>query len=219
MSLTVVAFTVAWASAPIIGSTSLREADFLQNGPKFPTTKQAPPRIRGRTLSPQALTVAGTFKNKYTPKELEVLWAALIKCYGSESLAVQAVQDNPQMLNPSYSFCNTMLDSKEALLSVMSQAEALEVMRQNPAVLQCGPSLEMLGAAEIQGFARARKFGNTFVPAQAVVPALGVLLAAIATAIAFQGSDNAVLQVLRPLLGTVLASSFIFTAFIAAKSS
>lgn len=224
MSLTVVAFTVAWGSAPIIGATKLRESKFIQNGPKMPTTKREPPRLRGRALPKEALSITQTqFRRDYSLKELEVLWAALLKCYGSEALALQAVRDNPQMLNPSYSFCNTMLDSKRSLQKVMSEAEALEVMRQNPAVLSCGPSLEMLGAPEIQGFARARKFGNTLLPSQSRTAAVGVFVAAIATAIAFQGTDDpqllAVLAVLRPALGTILASSFLFTAYAAAKSS
>ena len=35
----------------------------------------------------------------------------------------------------------------------MGSDEALEVMLENPAVLQCGPSLEALGADEIRAFA------------------------------------------------------------------
>ena len=223
ISLTIVAFTLAWGSAPIIGSTSLREADFIQNGIKMPTTKREPPKVRGVRLPRAALAFADGFTKDYTSKELELLWSALLKCYGSEKLALNAVEDNPQMLNPSYSFCNTMLDSKKALLSVMSAEEALDVMKKNPAVLQCGPSLGMLGAGEIKGFAQARSMGNALVPARARGAAVGALLAAVAVAIVFQGTEDpqmlAVLEVLRPVLGGVLASSFLFTAYAAARSS
>ena len=36
----------------------------------------------------------------------------------------------------------------------------LEVMGGNPAVLQCGPSLESLGASEIKSFAKLRSLGG-----------------------------------------------------------
>ena len=96
-------------------------------------------------------------------------------------------------------------------------------MKKNPAVLQCGPSLGMLGAGEIKGFAQARSMGNALVPARARGAAVGALLAAVAVAIVFQGTEEpqmlAVLEVLRPVLGGVLASSFLFTAYAAARSS
>jgi len=57
-----------------------------------------------------------------------------------------------------------MLESKRVLLDVMSEAEALEVMLANPAVLQCGPSLEALGPSEIQAFARLRALGSRCAP-------------------------------------------------------
>lgn len=223
ISLTIVAFTVAWSAAPIIGSTKLREASIIQDGPKFPTTKREAPRIRGARLSKEALAVTEGFQQSYSAKELELLWAALLRCYGSESLALAAVRDNPQMLNPSYSFCNTMLDSAQALRSIMSDAEALEVMKSNPAVLQCGPSLGLLGAGEIKSFAQARRFGNALVPAQARGAAVGAFVTTIAAVILLQASNDpqiqALLTVLRPALGGVLASSFLFSAYAAAKSS
>ena len=51
--------------------------------------------------------------------------------------------------------------------TMMSEEEALEVMLLNPAVLQCGPSLDLLGASEIRNFARLRSAGNALVPPQA----------------------------------------------------
>ena len=69
------------------------------------------PLLRGQKLTPAALEVTSRFKKEYPAKELEVLWAALLKCYGSRELAEEAARTNPQILNPSYSFCNTMLSS------------------------------------------------------------------------------------------------------------
>ena len=54
----------------------------------------------------------------------QVLWAALLKIYGSQQAAEQAARDNPQILNPSYSFCNTMLASADVLNNMMSKEEA-----------------------------------------------------------------------------------------------
>ena len=57
---------------------------------------------------------------------------------------------------------------------MMSEAEALEVMAGNPAVLQCGPGLEVLGANEVKIFATLRSLGARIPPGaqQAVVFAL-----------------------------------------------
>ena len=88
----------------------------------------------------------------------------LLKCYGSKERALQAIRVNPTVVNPSYSFCNTMLESKRVLLGAMSEAEALEVMARNPSILQCGPSLEPLGASEIKLFASIRGLGNNIPP-------------------------------------------------------
>ena len=90
------------------------------------------PKLRGKRLTPAMLELTGTFKKTYPAKDLEVLWAALLKVYGSAELAEQAARDNPQILNPSYSFCNTMLASADVLVNMMGREEALEVMSKNP---------------------------------------------------------------------------------------
>jgi len=64
------------------------------------------------------------------------------------------VLENPQILNPSYSFCNTMLASKDVLFTMLGKEDALDVMLKNPAVLQCGPSLDTLGPDEIKVWQR-----------------------------------------------------------------
>ena len=70
--------------------------------------------------------------------------------YGSEASALQAVQQNPTILNPAYTSPPGVVSrSKAALVEVLGESGALEVMLKNPAVLQCGPSLESLGAIEI----------------------------------------------------------------------
>jgi len=71
--------------------------------------KGAKPKLRGKRLPPSMIELTGKFKKQYAKQDLEVLWAAMLKIYGSQQLAEQAARDNPQILNPSYSFCNTML--------------------------------------------------------------------------------------------------------------
>ena len=77
----------------------------------------------------------------------------------------------------------------------MPADEALEVMLLNPAVLQCGPTLEFLGASEIKAFARLRAAGNTLVPADARGAVLSALLACVLFTIgASRSGDPELLQ-------------------------
>ena len=121
-----------------------------QNSMKMTTVKKgAKPKLRPRKLPPAMLEVTGKFKKQYAKQDIEVcaamlriyafsapkpapkpkpnphqvLWAALLKIYGSQQVAEQAARDNPQILNPSYSFCNTMLASADVLNNMMSKEE------------------------------------------------------------------------------------------------
>ena len=116
------------------------------------------------------------------------------------------------MMNPSYSFPNTMLESKRMLREVMSEAEALEVMDKNPAVLQCGPSLDLFGADEIKMIAQMRSVGNLLVPPQVRAPLVALLIATVALTVFERGGDSAELTALvdglRPLLGLSIGGTF-----------
>jgi hypothetical protein len=169
--------------------------------------RSAPPRVKRRRLAPEANRVVQGFSREYEQQEVELLWAALLKCYGSQQRALGAIRLNPQMINPSYSFCNTLIESRDALESVMGKAEALEVMELNPAVLQCGPSLQTLGASEIKSMARVRSAGNRIIPQEARAPAVAIFVAAIAFVVAANsqhGTDPdiaALVASLKPLIG------------------
>ena len=93
----------------------------------------------------------------------------------------------------------------------------------NPAVLQCGPTLDPLSAAEIKTFAWVRSIGNVAFPPLLRGPVVAAFAASIVFTVLTSGTDVpelvAVRDVLRPALGTILAGSFIFTAYAAAKSS
>ena len=117
--------------------------------------------LGGRSsLPPAALEVSNRFKKQYEPKQLDPIWRALRQCYGSEELALQAVSENPQILNPSYSRPERIQASKACLVEIMGEADTLEVMLKNPAVLQCGSALAGAQASEIKGFATLRFVGN-----------------------------------------------------------
>ena len=221
VSFLVLGFGLSWTLS--ITSKSFRESELVQSGNKMRSMKKEPPKVRGVKLVPNARAITEGFAVSYPERELELLWGALLKVYGDEAKALQAARDNPQILNPAYSFCNTILESKRMLVRVMSEAEALEVMQQNPAVLQCGPTLEALGAGEIKAFAQLRGAGNTLIPQQVRGPAVATFVTAVAFVILTTGTETpevlATRDALRPVLGSVLASSFLFTAFSAAKSS
>ena len=155
-----------WAFVAVVNNlpTDLRlqiqKSKFLQSGTKMRTVnKLEPPKVRGARLPTEAKELTESFKKTYATRDLEILWGAMLKCYGSQEFALQAARANPTLINPSYSFCNTMLESKRVLLNKMDEEDALKVMLQNPAVLQCGPSLESIGPAEIKALAAVRGIG------------------------------------------------------------
>jgi len=94
-------------------------------------------RVRSRKLPKGAIEITKKFAKTYPKKDLEQVWGCLVECYGNEALALQAAEDNYQILNPSYTFPNTMMESRNVLVNMMGKEEALEVMQLNPAVLQC----------------------------------------------------------------------------------
>lgn len=198
--------------------TRLIKSDLVQKGPGMKRMTREAPKVRGARLPVEATAIASSFQRSYEVKELELLWAALLKCYGSKGAALAAVEENPQVLNPSYSFPNTMLESKRVLRTVMSEAEALEVMTLNPAVLQCGPSLDLFGVDEIKMIAQMRSMGNSMVPlVAALVISVGL---AIVTSRGDGGAPelDALLTVLKPVLGVSLGATFAVAAYGAASS-
>ena len=106
IGLSMAAPVLAW---PIVlfGGEGVRKSSLIQSGKKMKTVKLEAPKIRGVRLSPDAVAITNSFRKEYAAKDLELLWGALIKVYGSSADALAAAQTNPQVLNPSYSFCNS----------------------------------------------------------------------------------------------------------------
>ena len=76
----------------------------------------------------------------------------------------------------------------------------------NPAVLQCGPSLDTLGPDEIKGFARIRNFGNRL-PEQARGYALSLTLAVCAFPLFAKDIPDLAFanDLVKPLVGILFA--------------
>jgi len=151
------------------------------------------------------------------------LWTQLVKAYGDEDLALRAAQQNPTVLNALYTSPPSLIaSSKRALVTAMgSEADAVDVMCKNPAVLQCGASLASQPADEIRRFAAVRSLLDN-VPPQASLLALGSLLTAGLLNIALKDSSSVAVQDLlgyvRPAVGAVGASIFLATVLNAARA-
>ena len=78
----------------------------------------------------------------------------------------------------------------------------------NPAVLQCGPSLDTLGPDEIKGFAQIRSLGNRIPESVRRVAIAALILFTLFPVLASNDptlKDSALLSVTRPLVGTLFA--------------
>jgi hypothetical protein len=153
-------------------------------------------------------------------REVVTLWQALVRAYGSQELALQAVQANPAVVNPLYTTGPELVrTSKQALIDVMgSEAAAIEVMLLNPAVLQCGDGLRLQPAGQIRSFASFRAAVDRVPPAVS----RGLLVGFVGVGslnFVFVRSDDPVVQQLaatvKPVLGAVCASLFLAAIFLA----
>ena len=90
----------------------------------------------------------------------------------------------------------------------MGKEEAMEVMLKNPAVLQCGPSLDTLGPDEIKGFANIRALGNR-IPDSARGVAISAFFAFLLFPVIASNNpalqDSPLLQLSKPIVGTIFA--------------
>ena len=182
----------------------------INNSNKMSAVKKGQKAKLGPKKMPASMVEVTTkFKKDYPKRDLEVLWAALLKCYGTQALAEEAVRQNSQILNPSYTFCNTMLMSKEVLVGMMGEEEAMEVMMKNPAVLQCGPSLDTLGPDEIKGFANLRSFFNNLIPSDLVGPAIALLISFLLFPVFAVNNealaDSEITNIVKPIVGILFA--------------
>ena len=91
-------------------------------------------------------------------QQVEVLWTTIQKLYKNEETALQALRRNSQILLPIYATPTLMQDSYDGLITAMgNEADALEIMMQNPAVLTCGAAIANETPDEIRKFAKVRE--------------------------------------------------------------
>lgn len=102
-----------------------------------------------------------------------------------------------------------MLSSRDVLFDMMGKEEALEVMLKNPAVLQCGPSLDTLGPDEIKGFANLRNFFNNLIPSNLQGPAIALTLLFVTFPIFAVNNpylaDSDLTNLVKPIVGILFA--------------
>mgnify|MGYP007078124269 CR=1 FL=1 len=158
-----------------------------------------------------------------TTKQVASLWTALIACYGTSELALQAARQNPSILKPAYySSATVIADSRSALIEVMGdEAAALHVMVKNPAILQCGSRLRAQTSDQIASTASLRQIVDR-VPRSASLAGLLLVLLAGCANIVLRSVDSesgaAVSAILGPLLGASGGGIFVAAAFAAAKA-
>jgi len=175
---------------------------------KMKSVKKEAPKVRPKRMPKDIIELTQNFKKEYPQRDLEQLWGAMLACYGTEELARQAAFENPQIINPSYSFCNTMLSSRDVLFNMMGKEEAIDIMLKNPGVLQCGPALDTLGPDEIKGFANIRNFGNKIPEsARTIVISLTIFFTLFPVFAQYIPGleDSPFLNILKPLVGILFA--------------
>jgi hypothetical protein len=129
-----------------------------------PPATRPPLALRGRAVH-MALPAAAT---EFVPesiagdpaqmKQVEELYKTTVRLYKSEEAALTALRQNSQILLPIYATPKLLQDSYAGLLSAMgNEADALEIMRQNPAVLTCGAAIADETPEEIRKFASIRR--------------------------------------------------------------
>jgi hypothetical protein len=89
--------------------------------------------------------------------------------------ALKAVTRVPSLLNPSVSNRFVFAQSKQILTQKFgSQNAALQIMKQDPSVLQEGAALEDKTAGQIKAKALAMQLSSSAVPAGLIVAVLGI---------------------------------------------
>ena len=76
----------------------------INEGNKMKVMKKGvKPKVGPKRMPAEVLELTQKFKKQYDSKDLNQLWGAMIACYGTEKLAIQAAYENPQIVNPSVS--------------------------------------------------------------------------------------------------------------------
>jgi len=142
------------------------------------------------------------------------LWKALVRAFGGKSeLALQAVKANPTVVHPLYTRSPELITASRAALRevIESEAEAIEIMIQNPSILQCGDGIRLQEASQIKSFAAFRGAVDRIPPALSQ-GTLALFAAVLLSNFALVRSDDPALATMaatvKPVLGVVFATLF-----------
>ena len=102
-----------------------------------------------------------SWSDSYAQKDIDALWNTAKQLYGSEAKATQAVKQNSQVICPLYATPASMRVAYNSLVKLVGKKDALEIMEQNPAILQCGDVGDQ-DPAEIRKAAAARVGMDSF---------------------------------------------------------
>lgn len=111
-----------------------------------PTTRLTPPvMLFGRGAPDEivqklAPTNSGTGKGLASKQEIDAIWLAFERAYGSMEKALAASRKNSQVLLPFINSPATISGANAALVELFGAAGALEIIEKNPGVLACNPS-------------------------------------------------------------------------------
>ena len=89
-------FVIVTNNLPTELRLKIQKSPLLQRGITLRTMKKEPPKVRPARLTPEVLAITQSFRKQYATKDLEYLWAALLKCYGTKQRALAAIEANPQ---------------------------------------------------------------------------------------------------------------------------
>ncbi|KAL1528259.1 hypothetical protein AB1Y20_009616 [Prymnesium parvum] len=140
------------------------------------TPTRLPPAATRSTSPSMSAPPDVPFASSYPPSQLAALWKALAACYRSEALAREAVRRQPQVMCPVYASPSLLTQSADALVELVGEEEAVEIMLRNPMVLTCGSrELAASTAAEVRQAANVRFYLDKYVNPAGLLSLLALL--------------------------------------------
>jgi len=128
---------------------------------RSPSPKRSQPAMQfGLRRAPKEIieklapTNSGTGKGLASVAEIDAIWGAFEKAYGSRGDALEASRRNSQVLLPFINDPATITGANEALIRLGGKEWAATIIRKNPGVLACNPrSLGSTPMKDIEGAA------------------------------------------------------------------
>ena len=110
----------------------------------------------------------------YDQAEVEANWDEMVRIYGSEDLAAQAVsQVRGTVICPLYSNPDRLRESYEGLVALMGDAESKEILEMHPAILTCGDEVRNADPDEVRRLAKGRQFADKYITPELLYGSIG----------------------------------------------